>query len=186
MKTICLDTEIPLPAMEMIEDLLDGHGVNYRVEESARGMTVAQARASVLAGAERGGVQCPCCGQRAQVYRRSIHSAMARDLIACYRQFGVGEWFDLTAIVGKRGTGDVTKLRYWGLMEQMPGEREDGSKRTGCWRILPRGADYVRSRVRVQKYAYVYDGEAIRFDGPLVSIHDALGEKFDYRELMAA
>jgi hypothetical protein len=130
------------------------------------------------------GYACPLCTQFAKVYRRKIHSAMAVDAIRCWRAVEGLEWFDLTRIVGKRGTGDVTKLRYWGLMVQQEGERDDGSNRVGIWRFTPLGAEWVLARRALPKYARIYDSRCLGLDGDQVTILDALGDGFDYGELM--
>jgi hypothetical protein len=131
------------------------------------------------------GCACPCCTQFAKVYRRPIHAAMAVDLIRCYRYAGQA-WFLLTDVVGKRGTGDVTKLRYWGLMQQAEGKREDGSKRIGVWRITPAGVAWLNAHTAVPRWARVYDSRCLGLIGDPVTIRDALGARFNYDELMRA
>lgn len=147
-------------------------------------MTLGEAR-DLLRKLVDEGHKCPCCTQFAKVYRRTIHAAMARDLIASYRMYGSGVFFDLTTVTGKRGTGDFTKLRYWGLVEQEEGHREDGSTRVGRWRITPAGEAWLYARTTVTKYARLYDGRCLSLVGDQVNIKDALGKKFDYTELMA-
>jgi hypothetical protein len=134
------------------------------------------------------GARCPCCTQFAKVYRRKIHSTMARELIHFYRRARF-EWFDLPLlsgeVSGKRRayTGDSAKLRYWGLMVEADVEREDGGP-AGWWRVTERGAKFVRHDLAVPKYAHIYDSRLLGLHGEPVTVVDALGDKFDYRELM--
>lgn len=63
--------------------------------------------------------------------------------------------------------------------------REDGSPRSGFHRITQRGRDFAHGRVVVPKYVHVYNGEYVNvFSDETISIEQALGEAFDYRELM--
>jgi hypothetical protein len=68
----------------------------------------------------------------------------------------------------------------------MPGERDDGSKRVGWWRVTERGEEWVMNRVSVPARARVYDSRLLNLDATegYVTIIDALGKNFDYRELM--
>lgn len=130
------------------------------------------------------GTDCPCCGQRAQVYKRSLHSGMGRALVIMYRAAGT-EWQDKTVTL--RGVGaaarDESLLRYWGLLEEAAVRREDGG-RAGWWRVTDLGRDFVLERIKVDKYVYVYDRECLGSDGPTVSIRDCLGTRFDLRDLL--
>ena len=80
--------------------------------------------------------------------------------------------------------GDVAKLEYWGLLEEERGVRPDGG-RAGYWRVTLRGEDWLHGKVEVPKYARVYDGRMLSLTGPSWSVFEALGKKFDYRELMS-
>lgn len=141
------------------------------------------------------GATCPLCAQHAKVYRRTITSPMALALIAIYRHAPIGTWVDVPALAAtmrtgsKRPTGgDEAKTRYWGLLEPMPdAKREDGSTRTGWWRLTGPGADFVRGDLIVPKHARIYDGRLLALDDTagMIGIRDALGTRFDYDELMA-
>jgi hypothetical protein len=131
------------------------------------------------------GESCPLCSQFAKVYRRKIHSTMARDLIRLYREVGADEWVHVPTVLGSSG-GDLAKTVYWGLIEELPGVREDGSTRVGWWSITQLGKFYVLGRVLVPKYARIYNGRLLDLVGDRVGIQDALGDKFNYSELMMA
>lgn len=134
------------------------------------------------------GASCPCCNQFAKIYKRKIHSTMARDLIRLYRVARM-DWAHVSTAISRevRGIhlGDFAKLSYWGLVEEEAVLRDDGG-RAGWWRVTETGRAYVYGMLKVPKYALVYDGDCLRLDGPEVRIHDALGDRFDYKELMAS
>jgi hypothetical protein len=150
-------------------------------------MSLAQAR-ELLRTLVDEGHRCPCCSQFAKVYRRKIHSTMARELIHFYRRAGL-DWFDLPLLAGECSgrrrayTGDSAKLRYWGLLVENEERRDDGG-RAGWWHVTDKGARWVLRSILVPKYARIYDSRCLALDGDPVSIVDALGDRFDYRELM--
>jgi hypothetical protein len=132
------------------------------------------------------GHRCPCCTQFAKVYKRKINSTMARDLIALYRQAG-RDWAylpDVRKRSGSRSNREESKLRYWSLIQEEPAVRPDGG-RSGWWRVTQFGEAFVLGRLTVPKYARIYDDRLLGHLGEEVSIMDALGDRFDYRELMA-
>jgi hypothetical protein len=137
---------------------------------------------------------CPVCTQRVELYHRSVYATMARFLIGLYwmsPERSDGEaWVSARAIAQRYGLrlnegGDRSKLRYWGLIEVPDATRPDGSNRTGYFKITRRGRAYVEDRLLIPKTAVIYNGSALRFEGPDVGIRDALRGKFDYSELMA-
>lgn len=127
------------------------------------------------------GAKCPCCTQRAQTYRRSINSGMARSLVAMFVAGGM-DWQHVPTTIPARSR-EEGKLRYWALVEESTEEREDGG-RAGWWRITPWGNAFIHHGLQVPKYAHVYDGRCLRLDGPLVAIGDCLGSKFNLRDLL--
>ena len=129
------------------------------------------------------GHQCPCCTQFAKVYRRKIHTSMASALIRIYRARQY-EWVTVADILTHRQIADVAKLEYWGLIERQIGERDDGSKRVGIWRMTGIGREFVQLRTSVHKYARIYDGRCLGMTGEPVTIRDCLGGSFNYEELM--
>ena len=127
------------------------------------------------------GARCPCCTQLAKVYRRKVHATMARTLIRMYRATTPGEYLYLPSIPQK--SRDCTGMAWWGLIDEEKTRRDDGG-RAGWWRVTPHGVEWVLRLITVPKYARVYDGRVLRHEGDPVSIVDALGTKFDYRDLM--
>lgn len=133
------------------------------------------------------GETCPCCGQFAKEYRRTIHSRMASGLIKVYGAGGRERrgWVTIKHHLDHPELADFAKLAHWTLAEAHPSVRDDGSKRVGIWRVTPFGEEFVAGRLAVAKYARVFNGECRGHDPlPLVGIRECLGKKFDYEELM--
>lgn len=135
-------------------------------------------------------LHCPCCGRSAQMYDRTIHQSIARQLILLYRA-GNGPHRDYVhtrelLLPGTSGVGDFSKAKYWQLVEEI-GINENKKRRTsGLWRLTQKGVDYVTNRLAVPKHAYVYDDELWSLSDDTATIQDALGETFDYAAVMAS
>lgn len=132
------------------------------------------------------GEVCPLCKQNAQVYRWTLYSTAAKALILFHRLGAANDFVHSSRLkeYGHTGQGDASRLRTYGLAEQMPGEAPDGNPRNGLWRFTQLGHDFVHERATVQKYVYVYDGRVMRRDGPPITIREALRDRFSYDELM--
>lgn len=143
--------------------------------------TLREARLHLLDHLEEG-LTCPCCGQFAKVYRRSLNSGMARSLIEMYRAGAAEDFIHLPTTISLRSR-EEGKLRFWGLVEEDVGVREDGG-RAGWWQLTRKGRLFVRDRLAVPKYVLLYNNTFQSFDGDEVRITDCLGDKFDYAELM--
>jgi hypothetical protein len=128
------------------------------------------------------GVECPCCGQLAKVYRRTINAGMARTLIEAYRA-DLARGFIHTPSL-PCDSHEASQLSWWGLLEEELVRRPDGG-RAGYWRVTDRGVAFVRGAAQVPKYALIYDGDVLGTAGDLVGIRYCLGKRFDYGELMA-
>lgn len=131
----------------------------------------------------RDGEKCPCCGQYAKIYRRSIHASLARSLIRLHQaaKNSEGGWVHVPTAIGP--ACEIGKARYWGLVEEATVKRDDGGRK-GYWRLTPDGQAYVRGHKAIPRYALLYDGRCLGFEGPLVDIRDALADRFDYKKLM--
>lgn len=143
-----------------------------------------EARKWVTQAAQDGGVTCPCCTQLAKVYRRPLGAAMAYGLIRAYRKAGRVPFHMPTVL--DHIAGDHAKLRYWGLIEEEPIRRADGG-RAGWWQVTELGEQFIHRTKAVPKYALIFDGRLLRLDtsGGYVTVTQALGQKFNWAELMA-
>lgn len=131
------------------------------------------------------GFDCPTCGQRVQLYRRSLYGTIVAALMKMHAAGGAKEYVHVPTVT-KMG-GDTAKLRWWGLIEPKAGDRVDGSPRNGQWKVTQAGVDFIRGRTRLPSHALTLLGTVLRLDDDKsVSVHDALGKKFDYQELIGA
>lgn len=127
----------------------------------------------------RKGADCPCCGQRVQLYRRSLNRAMVRALTDIYRAAG-RDWVRIADIVGKRA--DEAKLVHWGLLEEQYGRREDGGRK-GTWRVTEKGERFLRGEISVPRYVLLYNSKFRDFEGPDITVTKVLSD-FNLRELL--
>lgn len=155
--------------------------------------TLAEAWKVIEAHAEDG-LHCLLCGQPVQIYWRPITCEMAASLIRFYRwdKEHYDEFVHLPTLL-RRKQADETKLRFWDLIEPDLGVRDDGSTRTGYWRITDQGRQFVRGHSQLPRYARTFNNVLLGLSdytrsGKLrqrVGIQDALGTRFDYYSLMA-
>jgi hypothetical protein len=77
------------------------------------------------------------------------------------------------------------RLRHWGLLEPHETSRRTRTENSrDLWRITNDGVDFVSGRLVVQQKARIYANTLHGFEGPWISVRDALGKKFDYEKLM--
>lgn len=148
--------------------------------------TLKEAKNHLRENYERG-VNCPCCGQFVKKYKRSVYARIAKYLINLYHlnKHDSSKYFSVDEIKVK-GDGDFAKLLYWNLIEEMPKNETDTHKRTsGFWRITPLGKDFVENKIKISKYALVYNSKLLGFEGEQTSIIECLGKDFNYQELIS-
>jgi hypothetical protein len=135
-------------------------------------MTLDEAKAELKKGLKEGTL-CPCCGQDAKVYRRSISTSMVKGLLLFADLHG-SDWGHVPSIPDlARLGGDWSKLRYWGLIEERIATRENGA-RSGEWRITDTGRAFLAGS-KVKKYAYTFNAVVYPdSSGPDVSISEVL------------
>jgi Zn ribbon nucleic-acid-binding protein len=162
--------------------------------------TLAEARAWLRERFEEG-ADCPCCKQHVKLYKRHLNSSMAYVLLLLYRESvaaGFEKYLHVPSLIAHRTKdqprlaaavrGDWAKLRYWDLIEEHAGEREDDEgPHSGYWRLTHRGELFAQGAIRVPAYVHLYNGDLVRREvTETVDIHEALGTKFSYRDLMEA
>lgn len=112
------------------------------------------------------GATCPCCNQFVKLYRRPFNKSMAFVLLLMaryYRRIEVKEsdWLHVPSYINevvasnpRRSAavrGDWAKLKFWGLIEEKPETRDDGSPRVGYWRMTPVGRQFVARQGRCRR-----------------------------------
>ena len=129
--------------------------------------------------------KCPVCGQTAKLYPRKLSSAMARFLVDIYsltsKQRPEMRWVniskDMIDRASKHVSHDYSKLRFWGLLEPSP-------KDSAMWRITEAGIAFVEGRMVAPHTAYVYNNSCVKLSEKTITIKEALGSKFDLKEMM--
>lgn len=147
--------------------------------------TIAESREWIDAHREDG-VSCPSCDQYAKVYRRKISSSIAEVLIAMHNESKrTGQEFVHVPSLKAKNSREVSKLVWWGFVEEQKELREDGG-RAGYWRVTEAGELWLKNITTAPKYAVTYNNKLLEMtDDEQVSIVDALGTKFNYSDLMA-
>lgn len=126
------------------------------------------------------GIDCPCCGQLVKKYSRKLTSSMAGALISLYNNSK--NEVHISEIEHVNG-GEFAQLERWGLIRQL--DNTDTTKRTsGMWVIEPKGKAFVMGQIQVPMYCDTYNGKTLSFSAEMTTIKQALGNKFDYSELM--
>jgi hypothetical protein len=86
------------------------------------------------------------------------------------------DWVNVTFEISSRSR-EEGKLHWWGLAES--------HEVRGLHRLTPHGALFVRNGLYVPRWALVYNDRLLGLDdSEMVDIRQALGDKFDYDELM--
>lgn len=140
------------------------------------------------------GVKCPCCSRHTQIYSRKITSSMAYGLIELYKLHKLGGEFMWTHIensfkilnLPSSVRGDVPKLRFWGLIEPRTEESEDGNPNSGFYRLTSAGIAFAENELKIESKILIYNNEMYGYakDSELISIKQALKDKFNYNQLM--
>lgn len=134
------------------------------------------------------GTDCPCCGQLVKLYSRPMHYTMGAMLIRLYRlsqkDSGYHHVKDIAAGISDTGTNDFSKLKYWGLIEQMPKDPKENKRTSGYWRITQRGVQFVLGQRTEHERVLIFNKKNLGLTGDQIDIKQALGERFNYNELM--
>jgi hypothetical protein len=136
--------------------------------------------------AKQGPRQCECCGGTVCVYKRKLNSGMAAVL--CWLVANrMGEWTHVRQIPAyiDQGHHEIGRLAYWQLVERQ--ENADTNKRSsGIWRPTRDGASFVLRNMAVPSHAFcgVPGHTILGFEEETITIHEALGDKFNYQELI--
>tara|TARA_R110000737_G_scaffold55967_1_gene79840 strand:- start:16 stop:549 length:534 start_codon:yes stop_codon:yes gene_type:complete len=140
--------------------------------------------------------KCEHCGGPSKVYAYRLGS-YARVLcwLAHKERASERRYRHLPSSGAVNGGGDYAKLRYWGLIESMPNYDGDnwvdpqhaGSKRSsGHWKLTDTGYDFAHGNITVSAvcyYRHPLDG-VLGFEPEQIGIHDAIGKRFNYTQLM--
>jgi len=136
---------------------------------------------------------CSNCTRRVKMYRRKLNPGMASVLLWVYRATPVlttdEGWIHISNALLEMKMNAVakeySKLRFWGLLEEMPKQERDRTKRgTGYWRITERGRQFCEGKLKVAQRIYIFDNRLFGRSKETVSCREALDDRFDWNELM--
>lgn len=129
------------------------------------------------------GFSCPACTQWVKLSVRTLDDGISKALILMYRA-GPDQFHHLPSLSGD-SSGHTQKAFHFGLIE--PDGRvhkRDSNPRNGKWRLTELGKKFVLGQASVQRWVVLYNTEKYASDGPLIDIHEAIGHKFNYAEMM--
>lgn len=132
------------------------------------------------------GYVCEHCGSYVKRYRRSFNSNMAMCLWLLYK-FNVKGFIKVEEFLianGRKRCGDFSYLVHYRFLEKQSGKREDGSPRNGYYRLTSLGILFVEGKIKAHEKFYILHNQFMGFDGKEITLKEALGEKFNYDELM--
>lgn len=151
--------------------------------------TIAEAKEHLKENWEKG-VDCPACGQHVQLYRYPLFATSAYALIELYKltinnypeeYFHVNKFAEAKA--GKIRSPHFAELRFWGLVQAMDKKTKEKNS-SGYWAITEKGKRFVERSLKVPKYIKIYNNKFVGHEGDEISITDALGNKFNYADLI--
>lgn len=150
-------------------------------------MTVEEAREVILVQRTKG-VVCPCCEHMVRVYKRPLNASMAQSLIAIFHYFqDNADWLHAPSYLKNlklNGNNDVGLLVHWGLLEAKEGERADGCRHNGFYKITDKGRAFVNEGLVIPRHVFLTNATFLGLSEETTTIRDALGEKFNFDELM--
>lgn len=152
--------------------------------------TIKQAR-DYIASNRNEGVYCPCCSKFVKAYRRKINATQAAALIWLVRMTEIaGRSFAHVPSEAPRTvvrSNQLSTLKHWGLVENVPGITGDDGNTTesGAWKPTQLGIDFVYKNATVPSHVVIADDQTLNPDaGPQVNVITVLGNKFNYDTLI--
>lgn len=149
--------------------------------------TITEAKQYLRVNFEKG-VECPCCTQFVKLYRHRLNSQMAKTLIEIYNISSEEnrEWIHVLNEI-KPSNRMYSLMRFWDLIvaaEYDQVNSYEDKKASGYWKITERGEKFVNNEINISKYVYLFNNRKYSISEETISIHEALGKKFSYSELM--
>lgn len=149
--------------------------------------TLATAKADLWNEMKIDGMDCPCCGRFAKLYRYTISKAQAAAFNWIVLASDEGHMFAAVQELAPKWllrSNSHGKLALWGLLETKLSD-DPGVHCPGLWRPTEYGMQWWRGEITVPKYALVFDSKVHGFAGPDIWF----GSRFDpfhFAELMGA
>lgn len=137
----------------------------------------------------RDGIECPCCDRYVKEYKKKMNSGMAYALILLHRAWlpDKPEWLHVRNVLlaNKFHNGDYGYFTHWGVLESKRSIKSDGNS-SGLFRITVTGIAFVRNQIELPRHIIIDDNVLQEFGDEKTTIKEALGDEFNYDELMRA
>lgn len=108
------------------------------------------------------GDKCPCCGKHVQIYKRRLTRKMCLALLVFARYLFEHQTKEAHAEAVFKDHNSLwsdhsfAKLRFWGLIERVEGERPDGNPDNGFYRITKDGYAFLHGELEVATFCIEY------------------------------
>lgn len=154
------------------------------IYQSPPPVTIAEERTRLKNNIHKG-TKCKCCGQMVKLYTRKLYSSQMKGLINLYKKYmNKPDYYHISTFEIVAGGGDFAKMEFFGLIEAQT--NTDSTKRTsGMWKPTQKGIDFVNGRISVPEAVMIYNQSFVGFTENHIYIKDAIGNKFNYEELMS-
>ena len=136
---------------------------------------------------EGDGGHCPVCARWGRIYGRAINETMARSLIWLVSAPMDNGWVNIPATAPRWlvRSNQLPTLKWWGLVERCPNEKDSKVKHSGLWRPTALGYDFVNTGARVPKKVFTYNDQVEAHSTETVAIYQCFKQQFDYQEVMS-
>ena len=132
----------------------------------------------------KNGCYCPACKQRVQLYKRKLASTMAFALIrfVVHQRKNGNQFTKFSSILDNENVtptqrADWQKLAYFRLIQPNP-------DKSAMYKVTQQGFDFVKGNILMPKYANVMNAKVYGYAMDQITIHQALGTKFNLDDLL--
>lgn len=119
------------------------------------------------------GTLCRCCGQKVQLYKRTLTAEMGVCLLYMLKFFRHSEKAEelqyytkqdfFSEVINDKNLKhilfDFTKLKYWDLIAPMPTNPDKVMYKKGYWTLTENGIKFAQREIGIPKYAYIYNDQ---------------------------
>jgi TusA-related sulfurtransferase len=131
------------------------------------------------------GTNCPLCLQRVRLSHRKLNRGHVLFMLDLARLSTTEDpWVHRKQCTSTKNR-DYNVVKDWGLIRMKPNDTDPTKKESGYWRLTDKGERFLRGKVRVPKYVYIYNNTVLGESDETVAVGDAWGEAFDFEDFMA-
>ena len=132
----------------------------------------------------REGTTCGICGQYVKIYPRKLNSNMVSFLISLYHGWRrtSRDWVHHSDCfhVGR----DYPYVATWRLAKLKPNSEDSTKRKSGLWKPTKRGRLFIKNKRVVPSHVFMFNNKVVGWSDKNIDVLDALGNKFNYKELM--